>query len=105
LARVFRPFRTLIGIAFIGGAVWAAFHVQLGRLTFAEHMDRIGQTREAEDLLDGTRAAVDPVVHEASDRLLGEYIEAPTADDIAAREPALPRRAGPPRLPGHDAPP
>jgi hypothetical protein len=27
-----------------GRAVWAAFSVKLGRLTFADHMDRIGQT-------------------------------------------------------------
>jgi hypothetical protein len=88
-------------VAFLMLCVWCSFNVQLGSGTFANHMDRIGQTREAEELLDGTRTVVDPMMEEARDRLLGEYIEAPTtAVPPAEEEGGLPRRAGPPALPG-----
>lgn len=96
---MFRPLRSLIGVVFVFTAVWCSFNVQLGNGTFANHMDRIGQTREAEELLDGTRSVVDPMMEEARDRLLGEYIEAPTVDDPPPSAD-LAERAGPPALPG-----
>jgi len=75
VARLLRP---LISLAFIGGSLWFAFSVKLGGRTFAEHIDRIGQTPEAHDLVEGTRATINPVLQEATDRMLGEHIEAPT---------------------------
>ncbi len=88
--------------------VWCSFNVELGSGTFANHMDRIGQTPEAEELLDGTRSVVDPMMDEARDRLLGEYIEAPTVEEGGPADPeqarqsssGMPRKAEPPRLPG-----
>lgn len=67
------------------GSLWCSFQVPLGKLTFAQHMDRIGRTPEAEELLHGTRAAVSPMLEEATQRLLGEYIEAPTEAFVEAR--------------------
>jgi hypothetical protein len=75
---VSRLLRPLISLAFLGGSLWIAFSVKLGGRTFAEHVDRIGSTPEARDLVDGTRATINPVLQEATDRMLGEHIEAPT---------------------------
>ena len=62
----------------IAAVVWCSFRVPLGQRTFAEHADRIGGTPEARELLDSTRQTVSPVLQDATDRMLGEYIEAPT---------------------------
>jgi hypothetical protein len=75
---VYSLLRPLISLAFIGGSLWIAFTVELGGRTFAEHVDRIGQTPEANDLVEGTRSTINPVLQEATDRMLGEHIEAPT---------------------------
>jgi hypothetical protein len=93
LVFVFRPIRTLISIVFIAAFVWCSFEIPLGGRTFADHMDRIGQTPEARDLVDGTRSTVNPALQEATHRLLGEHIVAPTTvqneDDIAAPAPPM----------------
>ena len=88
--------RAILGLAFLAGSLWCSFNVPLGELTFAQHMDRIGQTPEAEQLLEGSRDTVRPVLEEATDRMLGEYIEAPTTEEDTA---ALPESAGPPSTP------
>jgi hypothetical protein len=99
---VFQPLRSLIAIALVFAALWCAFNVPLGSRTFAQHMDRIGQTPEAEELLDGTRSVVDPVLEQTRSRLLGEYIEAPTT--VGLDPPELPRSAGPPPRPRDHGP-
>ncbi|MEE9382355.1 MAG: hypothetical protein V3V08_02960 [Nannocystaceae bacterium] len=75
---MFRLIRTMISLAFVGGLVWLAFTVQLGRKSFAEHVDSIGRTRAAQDLFEGARDTVNPALEEAKERVLGEYVEAPT---------------------------
>jgi len=75
---VLGPLRTFISVAFLAMFLWAAFTVKLGRLTFADHVDRIGQTPEAKELLDGARSRVGPTLDEVKHRVLGEYVEAPT---------------------------
>lgn len=86
--------RTAISVLFISLLVWCSFTVPLGRRTFADHVDRIGQTREARELIHGTRARINPVLDEAKNRLLGEYVEAPTFVPAGEGEPprARPRR-------------
>jgi hypothetical protein len=71
--------RSIVGLAFLAAVVMCAFQVKVGRRTFSEHVDRIGETPEARELLDSTRHAVTPWVEDATDRMLGEHIEAPTA--------------------------
>lgn len=80
--------RSLVGLLFLSLVIWCSFRVPVGRRTFAEHVDRIGQTEEAKELLDSTRHTLTPVFRDATDRMLGEYIEAPTE--------ALPARAAVP---------
>ena len=110
---LFQLVRSIVGLVFLVAVVWCAFRVPLGRRTFAEHVDRIGETPEARELLDSTRGAVTPLVEDATDRMLGEHIEAPTAPRARAPGPApqrkqaatpggkQPRKSGPepPRVP------
>lgn len=99
-----KALRGIVGLALVAGLLWCSFNVELGELTFAQHMDRIGQTREAEELLEGSRETVRPVLREATDRMLGEYIEAPT---VEGSQPAgaIPERASPPLGPrAHELP-
>jgi hypothetical protein len=78
LGAVFQPLRTVISLAVLAGALWAAFTVDLGGRTFAEHVDTISETPEAEQLVEGTRSRINPALQEVRDRVLGEYVEAPT---------------------------
>jgi hypothetical protein len=91
-------FRSVLAIALLLGCVWCSFNIPLGERTFAEHMDRIGQTPEAKDLIDGSRETVTPMIEEATHRVLGEYVEAPTS---LAQDPThvntVPETAGPPK--------
>ena len=89
---MFRPLRTLISLAFIAALVWCSFNVRLGNRTFSEHIDRIGRTPEARELLEGTRSAVNPALEEATERLLGEHVVAPTRLETAEIETAPPPR-------------
>ncbi|MBL9104619.1 MAG: hypothetical protein JNL82_26985 [Myxococcales bacterium] len=84
------PLRTLVSVGFLVVVLWAAFSVKLGDRTFADHVDRIGETREAKALLDGARARVRPALDEVKQRMLGEYVEAPTF--VPAGEAPAPRR-------------
>jgi len=93
------PLRTLISVTFLVLLLWAAFSVKLGRLTLADHVDRIGQTPEAQELLDGTRSRVRPALDEVKQRVLGEYVEAPThlaAPAVTLGPAAPPRPVHPP---------
>jgi hypothetical protein len=97
---MFRPLRSLLGLALLIGLVWCSFHVRLGPRTFAEHVDNIGASPEARELVDGARGTVEPVIEEATHRVLGEHVEAPTTiggdafTPAAGALPARPRRAG-----------
>lgn len=75
---MFRLIRTGISVVVLGVALWAAFVIDLGGKTFAEHVDTISATPEAEQLVEGTRAKINPALQELRDRVLGEYVEAPT---------------------------
>lgn len=86
------PLRTLISVVFLVLFIWGAFSVKLGTMTFADHVDRIGQTPEAQELLDGARSRVRPTLEEAKYRVLGEYVEAPTQLAEPAPVPPAPTR-------------
>ncbi|EDM79793.1 hypothetical protein PPSIR1_31878 [Plesiocystis pacifica SIR-1] len=113
---MFRPVRALISLSVVAIALWGAFAIDLGGKTFAEHVDTISETPEAQELLAGTRSAINPALEELRDRVLGEYVEAPTwipdeevvvpaatrpveAEDAEHAEPAVESDYEPP-LPG-----
>jgi hypothetical protein len=93
LHAVFQPLRTAISLAVLAGAIWAAFTVDLGGRSFAEHVDTISETPEAEQLIEGTRSRINPALQEVRDRVLGEYVEAPTW---------IPDASDPAKVPTHD---
>jgi hypothetical protein len=95
------PLRTLISVAFLAILLWAAFTIKLGRYTFAEHIDRIGQTDEARELIDGTRSRISPGLEEVKQRMFGEYVEAPThlAAPVVSAPPRSQPRPGPESVP------
>ena len=70
--------RTPLLVVLCAAVLVGVFTLPLGQKTLAEHIDAIGRTHEAEALLDGTRATINPALQEARDRVLGEYVEAPT---------------------------
>lgn len=90
--------RTLVGAIVFVGLGWVSFNVPLGDATFAEHVQRISRTPEAEALVEGTRSAVRPMLHEATERLVGEYVEAPTVPNPSTT-PRQGGRPGPPLAP------
>jgi hypothetical protein len=100
LPPVFRPIRTAISAAVLLGCLWAAFAVDLGDKTFAEHVDTISETPEAKQLVDDTRATINPALAEVRDRVLGEYVEAPTwiPESDAAADPSTTHACSPPRV-------
>lgn len=87
LAGVLGFLRTAISLLFLSLLVYCSFTVPLGPRTLAEHVDRIGETREARELIRGARGRINPVLEEAKGRLLGEYVEAPTYAPASAKDP------------------
>lgn len=79
--------RTAISLLFLSLLVYCSFTVPLGSRTLAEHVDRIGETREARELIRGARGRINPVLEEAKGRVLGEYVEAPTYAPASEKGP------------------
>lgn len=73
-----KPLRLFVTLAALALCVWACFSVRLGSQTLAEHVDAIGQTPEASALIEGTRETINPALERARERVLGEYVTAPT---------------------------
>lgn len=78
----------------LAGMVWFAFAVELGDKTFAQHVDHISDTPEAQQLIEGTRATINPALDDVRDRMFGEYVEAPTY--LSGETPDAPPRLRPP---------
>jgi hypothetical protein len=68
----------IVTLSALALCVWACFSVRLGARTLAEHVDAIGQTPEAVALIEGTRETINPALERARERVLGEYVTAPT---------------------------
>jgi hypothetical protein len=66
---VFRLIRWLASLALLGGFIWFGMMVPLGRKTLFEHLRAIGTSKEAHDLVEGTKQATRPVLERATHRL------------------------------------
>lgn len=88
--------RTLLSLVFLVAILWASCTVKLGAYTLSEHVDRIGETPQAKELLDGTRGRISPMLEDMKQRIFGEYVEAPTRA-TNTKEPPGERRRSPPR--------
>lgn len=75
----------------LAGMVWFSFAVELGDKTFAQHVDHISETPEAQQLIEGIRGTLNPALDDVRDRMFGEYVEAPTHLSGEPLDATLPR--------------
>ncbi|MFZ6183298.1 hypothetical protein [Nannocystis pusilla] len=87
--------RTLLSLVFLIAILWASCTVKLGAYTLSEHVDRIGETPQAKELLDGTRGRISPMLEDMKQRIFGEYVEAPTRATNSKEPPGERRRSLP----------
>jgi hypothetical protein len=69
-------------VALFAGFCWVGTHVQLGPRTLFGHLRAIAETKESQELFDGTRASARPLVDDVRRRIAG--VPAP------AKEPSSP---------------
>ena len=69
-------------VALFAGFCWVGTHLQLGQHTLFGHLRAIAQTKESQELFDGTRASAQPLVDDVRRRIAG--VPAP------AKEPGSP---------------
>jgi hypothetical protein len=68
-------------VALFAGFCWVGTHVQLGSRTLFGHLRNIAQTKESQELFDGTRASAQPLVDDVRRRIAG---------GVAPSKPATP---------------
>ena len=78
-------------VALFAGFCWVGTHLQLGSHTLFGHLRAIAQTKESQDLFDGTRESAGPLVDDVRRRIAGVPATAKTpapaveeADDAPA---------------------
>lgn len=67
--------RNLFILVLVISGLYAAATVPLGERTLAEHIKAIGQTDEAQDLIDGTKAKLGPTASKIKDSVIEEVKE------------------------------
>lgn len=67
--------RNLFIAALLISGLYAAATVPLGERTLAEHIKAIGQTKEAKDLIEGTKSKLGPAASKLKDSVIGEVKE------------------------------
>jgi len=58
-------------VALFAGFCWVGTHLQLGSHTLFGHLRAIAQTKESQDLFDGTRESAGPLVNDVRRRIAG----------------------------------
>jgi hypothetical protein len=58
-------------VALFAGFCWVGTHLQLGPHTLFGHLRAIAQTKESQELFDGTRASAQPLVDDVRRRIAG----------------------------------
>ena len=87
---MFRLLKLCMSLAAFLVVAWFGATVKLGSRTLFEHMHAIGQTKESQELVDGTRHAAGPLVDDVRHRV-GKGGEA------GDRPPPMARDAGAPQ--------
>ncbi|HVZ86853.1 MAG TPA: hypothetical protein VHG72_07780 [Polyangia bacterium] len=83
-------FRLLkLGFALVGfmAFAWFGATVKLGSQTLFQHLRAIGQTKESQELVDGTRQAAEPLVDDVRRRISGKEQEK-EKQELARKESA-----------------
>ena len=89
---MFRLLKLCMSLAAFLVVAWFGATVKLGSRTLFEHLHAIGQTKESQELVDGTKQAAEPLVDDVK-RRIGHGDKGDPADK-QARLPAAPPDAG-----------
>ena len=95
---MFKLLKLGVGLVALTAIAWFGITVKLGSQTLFQHLRAIGQTKESQDLVDGTKQAAGPLVDDVRRRISGKPEPggapppagdrtAPPADRSAAAEP------------------
>ena len=81
---MFRLFKLGVGLLGLAAIAWFGITVKLGPRTLFQHLRAIGQTKESQELVDGTRQAAAPLVDDVRRRVSGKP-ETPERSDEPAK--------------------
>jgi hypothetical protein len=87
---VFRLIKLALWLVGVAAFAWFGVTVKLGEQTLFQHLRAIGQTKESQELVDGTRQAAGPLVDDVKRRFGKQGEDLP-------RLPAMPPDAGAPQ--------
>jgi hypothetical protein len=66
---MFRLLKLCMSLAAFLALAWFGATVKLGSRTLFEHLHAIGQTKESQELVDGTKQAAEPIVDDVKRRI------------------------------------
>jgi hypothetical protein len=69
---VFKLVKLGVGLVALVAIAWFGTTVKLGPRTLFQHLRAIGQTKESQDLVDGTKQAAAPLVDDVRRRISGK---------------------------------
>jgi hypothetical protein len=77
---LFRLFKLGVGLVGFAAFAWFGVTVKLGDQTLFQHLRAIGQTKESQQLMEGTRQAAGPLVDDVRRRFHEGTADRPTPD-------------------------
>jgi hypothetical protein len=69
---VFKLLKLGVGLVALAAIAWFGITVKLGPRTLFQHLRAIGQTKESQELVDGTKQAAGPLVDDVRRRISGK---------------------------------
>jgi uncharacterized protein (DUF2336 family) len=69
---VFKLFKLGFGLVALAAVAWFGITVKLGPRTLFQHLRAIGETKESQELVDGTKQAAAPIVDDVRRRISGK---------------------------------
>jgi hypothetical protein len=69
---VFKLLKLGVGLVALAAIAWFGITVKLGSQTLFQHLRAIGQTKESQELVDGTKQAAGPLVDDVRRRISGK---------------------------------
>ena len=92
---MFRLLKLCVSLAAFVALAWFGATVKLGSRTLFEHLHAIGQTKESQELVDGTKQVAEPLVDDVRRRIgHGDKTDKPDKSEKHAQLPAAPPDAG-----------
>ena len=86
---MFRLLKLGVGMIALLAIAWFGNTVKLGPRTLFQHLRAIGQTKESQELVDGTREATGPLVEDVRRRISGK--QEPSGPSPASRDAGAPQ--------------